>query len=452
MKKMYRSFLALTAVLLLGFVLTACGDELANDPVTPEPPVAAEPAPAPVPEPEPEGYDPVEISVWWWGGDHRHQLTTEAIELFQERYPHITVNFDFAGWADYWTMLTTAAAGNGLPTVMQMDLTRLTEFTVNNLIVPLNPFFADGTIDVSNVDMASHNGMLNIDGDYMAISLGANAFAMVYNTELAAELGLEFGPDLTWDEFADMMRGAKAEREDFYGFAFGAAIYELLNIYVRDAGYAMYGDGELGAPREVLVDFFTMVQELEDEGLVLTIEREAALTEGQSVLHHEIVISQLFASNQIVHQQNAYVEAELGLALLPRIAGGRGGNWIRSSMQFAITSQATPEEQAAGAKFINFWTNDLEVNEILNAERGAPISDVVRNHLAPLVDPVVRRTFDILPVVAEHASPADRISPAEQAAVRSYVDRASEALRMGEMTPEEAADFVIEGAEDAFGW
>ena len=448
MKKTLKGLLVLMTVFLGLVVLVACSSD--DAPETTE--TTPEPTPTVTPEPAPATTDPVEISVWWWGGDFRHQITTEAIELFEERYPHITVNFDFAGWGDYWTLLTTAAAGNQLPTVMQMDLTRLTEFTDNNLIIGLNDFINSGEIDMSSVNMAAYQGMLNLNGQYMGISLGANGFAMVYNTELAAELGLEFTPELTWNEFADMLRTVRAERDDFYGFDFGAAIYELLNIYVRDAGYAMYGNGELGVPANVLVDFFEMIQEFNNDEIIMTFERADAMSEGQSALHHEITIAQLFASNQIVHEQNNYVEAELGLALLPRIDGGRGGNWIRSSMQFSITSQATPEEQAAGAKFINFFINDFEVNEILQAERGAPISSAVRDHLAPLVDPVVVRTFDILPIMAAHAAPADSISPAEQAVVRGYVDRAAEHVRRGTMTPEEAAEYIMIGAEDAFNW
>ena len=454
MKKMFKGLLALMAILALGLVLVACGDEapeVAGQ--TPEAPPVVTP-PTPQAPPVDETPDPVEISVWWWGGDFRHAQTIEVIELFQDRYPHITVNYDFAGFADYWTMLTTAAAGNQLPTVLQMDLTRLSEYTENNLIIGLNDFINSGQIDMSNVNMPVYQGQLNLGGEYMAISLGANGFAMVYNTDLADELGLEFSPELTWDEFGDMLRVARDERDDFYGFVFGAH-YEVLNIYMRDAGYSMYGDGEFTGSRDVLIDFFTMIEEWTNDGIMLTLEREDALSEGQSTLYSEIVIAQTFASNQIVHQQNHYMGEDgptLGLALLPRIDGGRGGNWMRSSMQFSIGSQATPEEQAAGAKFINFFINDLEANEIMMAERGAPISSAVRAHLAPLVSPVVARTFDILPTIAAHAAPADRISPPQQAAVRGYVDRATEAVRFGDWTPEEAADYIITGAEDAFSW
>jgi len=292
--------------------------------------------------------------------------------------------------------------------------------------------------------------MLNIDGQYMGISLGANAFAMVYNVELAEELGFEFTPELTWDEWADFLRGVRAERDDFYGWGMGAE-YEIFNIFTRDHGYAVYGDGELAVPREIIVAFYELLQTFNDDRICLTLERADALAEGQNALHHEIILAQMFASNQIVWQQYE-VEAELGLALLPRVEGGRGGNWVRSSMQFSISAQADAARQEAAATFIDFFINNLEANEILSAERGAPIVPSVREHLTPLVEPVVVKTFDILPIVAAHSSPADRISPPEQAEIRSAFFRGVENIRHGTMTPEEAADYVIREADDAFNW
>ena len=447
-----KAFVAFLSILVLGMFLVACGNdepEVADEPEVTEAPPADE---EPEPEPEDDGddLDPVTITVGWWGGQARHDITIEAIELFMELYPHITVTEEFHGWDDYWTMLNTAAVGNSLPDVIEMDITRISEFHDNGLIIGLNDFINRGVIDMSNVDMAAYQAMLNIDGEYRGISLGANGFAMVYNTELAEELGFVFTPELTWNEFGDFLREAGADREDFYGFGFGAE-YEIFTIFTRDSGYSVYGDGELAVPREVLVDFFEMLDEWNRDEIIMTHVREDGMTEGQNALHHEILLAQMFASNQIVWQQGE-VDAELGLALLPRVEGGRGGNWIRSSMQFAISAQSGTAEQEAAALFIDFFTNNLEANEILRAERGAPISSVVMAHLRDMVDPVVVKTFDILPIMAANASPADPLPPAEQAAVRTAFFYAVEAVRHGDFTPEEAADHVIAGAEDAFSW
>jgi multiple sugar transport system substrate-binding protein len=55
------------------------------------------------------GTKPVELRVAWWGSQDRHNRTIKAIELFQKKYPHIKVTYEFAGWGDYWTKMTTRA-------------------------------------------------------------------------------------------------------------------------------------------------------------------------------------------------------------------------------------------------------------------------------------------------------------------------------------------------------
>ena len=57
------------------------------------------------------GGAPVELRVAWWGSQDRHNRTIKAIELFQKKYPNIKVTYEFAGWGDYWTKMTTQAAG-----------------------------------------------------------------------------------------------------------------------------------------------------------------------------------------------------------------------------------------------------------------------------------------------------------------------------------------------------
>ena len=450
--KIGKGLLALLSILVFGLVLVACGDDNGGTADTPTEAATAAPATtAPATEPAVAGEDPVEITIGWWGGEVRHNLTIEVINLFMERYPHITVNYEFASWDDYWTMLNTAAVGGNLPDVIQMDMGRIREFTGNNLIIGLNDLIDQGHIDMSEIDMDAYQGLLKLDGQYMGISLGANGFAMAYNTELAAELGFEFTPELTWDAFGDFLRETRAARDDFYGWMMGAE-GEIMSMFARDHGYNFFDDDGLGAPDEVFLAFFELLDSFNRDEIILTLERQDAMGEGENALHHEIAISQMIASNQVVGIQND-VEADLGLALLPRIGaenGGVNGEWIRSSMQWSISTHST--EQEAAAKFINFFIHDLEANEILRAERGAPISDAVRDHIAPLVDPVVVRTFDILPIIAQYQSRPGTLPPPQHIEVGSGFARAVEQIRHGEATPEEALEYFLDHAERVFSW
>jgi len=391
-----------------------------------------------------QDYEDVTITVAWWGGDMRTNMTIEVIELFMEEFPHITVEYVFAGWDEYWTFLNTRAAGDILPDVIQMDMSRINEYVDNNLIISLDDFIASGLIDMSDVEPVFQESV-KVDGENMAISLGANAWAMLYNVDMARELGIEFTPDLTWDSFKAILTDARVQLGDeFFGWAGGA--YELLMMYVRDSGYPVYVEGGLGYSRELLLEYFEMLMDFQDNNIAWSPDIEAGLQEGVEPVDSGYILASMIPSTQIIGRQRQS-RSELGLALLPRIDGGRGADFIRSSMGFSISSQS--REQEAAAEFINFFINSVEANEIMIAERGVPVATTVREHLRGIVDPEVIHTFDILDLVAAHASPVEPIPPAGQVEIRTAVERVVEQLRFGVMTPVEAVDYVFDIADRA---
>lgn len=391
------------------------------------------------------GAENVTIRFGWWGGQVRHDRTLEVIEMFEAEFPHITVEATFATWDDYWQLLNTQAAGNNLPDVIQMDLTRMNEFDVSNLLVDLNPFISNGTIDLSNVDDV-YQEVLRLDGRTLGISGGANAFAFVINPAFATEHGFDFTPGYTWDEFISFLIDTRASiGNDFYGFFFNTAEYEVFQVFVRQAGEQMYTvDGSLGFSEQTLTNFFTLVQDMSNDDIVVSIAREAAVVNAAEVFHDGTVVAAMVASNQIIGLQDA-TDVELALALLPMSDGSTPGNWIRSSMSFAITSHST--EQEAAAKFIDFLTNSIEANAVLLADRGVPIASHVRDGIIDIVSPAVQETFTILDDVAAFSSPADGLPPAGQGEVRAAFFRYIEQLRHNVTDPQTATQqFMAEAS------
>ena len=69
--------------------------------------------------------EPVELRIAWWGSQDRHDRTIAAIELYEEENPNVTIVYEFSGWDDHWTKMSTQAAGNNLPDIMQQDYSRI---------------------------------------------------------------------------------------------------------------------------------------------------------------------------------------------------------------------------------------------------------------------------------------------------------------------------------------
>src|SRR5215813_15646521 len=144
---------------------------------------------------------PIELRVAWWGSQDRHNRTIKAIELFQKKYPNIKVTYEFAGWGDYWTKMTTQAAGRNLPDVMQQDYAFIGEWTSRGLIAPLDDYVKSGTIDVRDVPEALLKGGI-VNGKLVAVNLGANSQCWVLDVDAFKKAGVELPPsNWTWTDF-----------------------------------------------------------------------------------------------------------------------------------------------------------------------------------------------------------------------------------------------------------
>lgn len=358
----------------------------------------------------------IELRVAWWGSQDRHDRTIAAIEQFEALHPNIDVVYEFAGWADYWTLMTTQAAGGNLPDVMQQDYARLEEWFSRGLLSPLDDFVADGTLNFANVSESALAGG-RIDGALYAVNLGTNSMMVVIDADKLAEAGMEApSPEWTFAEF-EQFATELHDKLGIYGIS-GALSNEQLwkNTYLSLGEWVYSEDGSaLGyEDDQPFIDYLNMVKRLQDAGVTQTREQELAQA-GGSVETDLIVTGQsaatYFWSNQIVAASNAAGEGRNFILMpMPRPEGGASANYLKPSQFFSLTSQAKHPEEAA--MFINFITNDIEANKTLMAERGVPISSEVRAALEPLLNTPQKLMFDYIASIEANSSP---IPPADVA-------------------------------------
>ncbi|MFN3980443.1 MAG: sugar ABC transporter substrate-binding protein, partial [Caldilinea sp.] len=144
-------------------------------------------------------------------------------------------------------------------------------------------------------------------------------------------------------------------------------------------------------------------------------------------------------SNQIVALTNAAGEGRnFILHPMPRPEGGASANYYKPSMFFSVTSQARHPKEAA--MFIDFFTNNVEANQILMAERGVPISSAVRTALEPMLDVAQKQMFDYIASLESNVSPIPPPDVAGHANVLNnvYWPLAIDPFMFGQISVEEA--------------
>lgn len=422
-------------LMVIALALSACAPSAAPS-AAPAADSAAAPAAA--------GDAPIELRIAWWGSQNRHDRTIAVIEQFEQLYPNIDVVFEFAGWADYWTLMSTQAAGGNLPDVMQQDYARLEEWVSRGLLAPLDDYVADGTFDFSNVSESSLAGG-RLGGKLYGVNLGTNSMMIVIDADKLVEAGMEVpNPDWTFSEF-EQVATELHEKLGIYGFS-GALSNEQLwkNVYLSLGQWVYSEDGAaLGyEDDQPFIDYLNMVKRLQDAGVTQTREQELA-TGGGSVETDLIVTGRsamtFLWSNQIVALANAAGEGRNFILLpMPRPEGGASANYLKPSMFFSITSQARHPKEAA--MFIDFFTNNIEANKTLMAERGVPISSEVRTALEPMLDVSQKQMFDYIASIESSVSPIPPPDVAGHADVINnvYWPLAIDPFLFGQISVEEA--------------
>ena len=71
--------------------------------------------------------------------------------------------------------------------------------------------------------------------------------------------------------------------------------------------------------------------------------------------------------------------------------------------------------------FIDYFTNSVEANKVLMADRGVPVSSVVKEGLKSILTPIQIETFDFLGKVEGDSVPVPPPDPAAWADVRNNV-------------------------------
>lgn len=386
------------------------------------------------------------LRVAWWGGQDRHDATLKVIEMYEEQNPHVKIEPEFSSYDGYWERMAAQAAGNNLPDVMNQNFGEyLTQYTERGLLADLTPFIEDGTIDTTYIDDSIiDSGKM---GDKLvAISLGTNARAVLYDPELFERAGAKM-PELgwTWDDVAEA--GKLISQVTSWGIN-PLESRRTAEVWLREHGGRLFNDDGTGLGYDddkIMEDYFAMHLDWLEQGIIapLDVAKQHNSTENSLIVLGEVGMMFTWSNGVIGHSLAA--QRPLELAPYPG-PNHEKGLYLKPSMYFSIPESSDKKEEAA--KFINFFINDIEANKILNADRGVPVNSQVLEAMKETVDEATRKTFEYIELITPHTSPIDKNHPATAAEVLSILQEVDEKVLYKQITPAEAAKEFRQRAEE----
>jgi multiple sugar transport system substrate-binding protein len=389
------------------------------------------------------------LRVAWWGSQQRHERTIRVLQMFERENPNVTVYYDFAGWEDYWTKLVTMAAGNNLPDVMQQDYQYLQEWADRGLIVPLDVYLGGAGAELQGVPESSLASG-RIGGRLYGVNLGDNSLCMMLDVDAFSRAGVALpSDDWSWADWETVcliltrtlgmpaMSGQPAHDHIWRALYLGRGFW----------GFSEDG-ASLGYPEEqdaLFAEHLKRAKRVLDAGAIIPYsEVVASRTKGVEddwIVQGRSAIT--FAwSNQVVAVWSAagIDSRRFELRPLPRAgAGALSSNYLKPSMFLSITKNAMNRD--LGVRLIRYFTESIEANRVLLAERGVPISGRVREALKGTLEAPQRVVFDYLDRVARVARPIPPPDPpgASDLINNVYYPQVVDPVMFGVISPEEGA-------------
>ncbi|MDR1788569.1 MAG: extracellular solute-binding protein [Treponema sp.] len=341
------------------------------------------------------------LRLAWWGNTVRDEQTLKVVDLFTSRNPGVTIDTETVGWGGYWDKLNTQAATKSVPDLIQQDYLYIGQWAGRGQLLDLMPFVDDGTLDISLMPRSVVDSGA-IGGKLYGLPVGTTLFCMVYDPAILEKAGIPPIDDEHWT-WSDFERIAETiyQKTGVRTVPLGVEdVFPPLENWIQQTGESFYrADGKaLGfSDTATLKAFWDLQLRLLDKGVLIpaseafvqTSLEEDPLSKGRAWIRY-IWNSQLSAAAGAAGRP-------LGLLFAPRLAPERArqpGHFLKPSMFFSIYAQS--ENPALAAKFLNFFVNDPDANDLLRGERGIPVNAAIRERVAAAADASQQTAFAIL--------------------------------------------------------
>lgn len=389
------------------------------------------------------GTDKVTLNLCWWGNQTRNDVTKKAVDLYMEQNPNVEIKVEFTDWSGYWDKLSAMAAGGNLPDIIQMDYSYLQQYQQSGQLADLSQFIDSGVIDTGKIaDSVIESG--SIDGTCYALSLGSNAPMMVYDKEIVEQAGVEIPEQLTIEELYDIGQTIyeKTGVKTYYDGGIN-----MMQIVARTQGSHLFDELAAGTKTASEIHFANVDKFNNAESAIspdLLAEKNPDVVETKPIIDGT-TWNDFSYSNQYISIVNT-AGRDLGITMYPTTQDAtEQPMFLKPSQFFSIAETSQNKEEAA--KFLNWFTNSVDCNNILMAERGIPVNSDVAEAIKPNVDENSQKVFDYIAEVSKIATPIDDPDPSGKGEVEAQAKTIVEDLRYGDVDASAAADEFVTTAQ-----
>ena len=390
---------------------------------------------------------PVTLRFTWWGNDVRNKNTAQVIADYMKLHPNVTITGEPGVWASYWDKLSTQVAGNNAPDIIQMDEQYIRDYTRKGILADLSKLpidtskFAKGLVATGTVT-----------GKVTALCAGVNALSIVANPALFTKAGVSLPDDKTWtwDTLqtlaADLTTKLGAGHYGMSGGLFGDSV---ARAWMFQKGKSLFTDTGFGWEPADMQSFFELMVKYQSAKAIPSAAENAqdfSTALAQQMFGTGKVAMVLTWSNQIAAQQAA-VGQDCKILRLPSQTGVTKDSdlWYKSG-QFQSVS-AKSKNQAAAAKFLDYYFNNMDAGKVMLAERGLPPNTDVLASIKSSLGNADQKAATYMSDIAGELHDPPVPPPPGASTFQAIMERYVENVQFGRQSPADAAQKLYDEAK-----
>lgn len=392
MSKLSRILSIVLALALVAACFAGCGGKT-------ETPAATNKETAPAEQAAQSGSSedqPVTLRFSWWGGDARHEATIKAAQLYMEKHPNVTIEFEYSGWDGYKDKLVTQLAGGTAPDIMQVNYDWIYDLRKQDQYFT-DPRSFEGTLDLTGFSETAYNGCW-VGDELQGLPSGLSVTTLIVDKPFFDEHGLDYSDPTswTWDKVLEEGIRVHSENSAHYllnEFPTGASFVKMLlaqkGIELVDKDY------NVSCTEEQLLEALNMLKTMIDNNVMLPFEQSAIYAQ-QTEQFPKWLNNEMGMFMQVASTIPSFSDMELEVMLVPRYADAvtSGASLYPTNL---ICINAKSDKQVEAAKFLDFFFNDPEAIEILGDVRGVPPTEAARTQLeeAGTLNPLIAKAISL---------------------------------------------------------
>lgn len=325
---------------------------------------------------EEEKNEQLTLRFSWWGGEERHQATLAAIEVYQAKNPHVSIEAEYGGWDGYYQKLVTQLAGGTAADIIQIDQPWLHELSSRGDVF----MTLDDTADLSGYDANFLKNYCSFDGKVKGVPSGLNGETFLADKALLEKAGIHPAEQWSWESIVS--EGGKLNDYDASTYFLSVAPDQFrffLEKYISQlAGGLINADKSLAFTEAQAAEAFAYLQQWIDNNVCAPFSETSVFNkkfyENPAWLNGKMAVGLTWTSNL---DQVRGTRENMYVASLPVMPGTKDtGILVRPSQLIVVNENTKAKEEAV--KFLDFLFNDTDSINALATTRGIPPTDKAR--------------------------------------------------------------------------